>query len=243
MSFSHYLGVDLGQARDPTAVCVLEEPLWATADWAERLFLPASGWVSVVGLGADQVDRLRAFGYHQGRPHEPPLRVRHLERLPLGTSYPDVVAHIKSLMGRPELPADSTALVVDATGCGRPVIDMMRLAGLRPVAVTITAGTATTYDLEDGSCRVPKRDLISVVAVLLEQRRLEIAEALPEAATLKRELGTFRRRVTRDGDDTYSSWREADHDDLVLSVALAAWYRQWFNVHLDLANSAQERTA
>jgi len=26
--------------------------------------------------------------------------------------------------------------------------------------------------------------------------------------------------------DSYSAWREADHDDLVLSVALAAWFAE-----------------
>ena len=32
-------------------------------------------------------------------------------------------------------------------------------------------------------------------------------------------------------------WREADHDDLVLAAAMACWYRQWFNHHVDTANA------
>jgi len=28
------------------------------------------------------------------------------------------------------------------------------------------------------------------------------------------------------GNDSYSAWRESDHDDLVLALALAAWWTQ-----------------
>jgi hypothetical protein len=243
VTFTHYVGCDLGQAQDPTAVCVLEDPLWVRTEWAQALFLEATGWVPVDQLQGNQREQVRALNYHHGRPSNPPLALRHLERLPLQTSYPDVVQHLVALLAQPQLPADSTVLIVDATGCGRPVVDMMRLAGLAPVAVTITAGTAITVDLETSALRVPKRDLVSTMAVLLEQRRLGIADSLPEAGALRHELQTFRRKVTPDGDDSYSSWRERDHDDLVLATALACWYRQWWNERIDLANARNERSA
>ncbi len=50
--------------------------------------------------------------------------------------YPRVVMHISGLVSK--LPG--AALVVDATGVGRPVVDQLRAAGLDPIAVTITAG-------------------------------------------------------------------------------------------------------
>jgi hypothetical protein len=46
---------------------------------------------------------------------------------------------------------------------------------------------------------------------------------LPEAAVLVRELATFSAKLSRAGSETYEAWREQDHDDLVLAVALAAW--------------------
>jgi hypothetical protein len=55
-----------------------------------------------------------------------------------------------------------------------------------------------------------------------------IAPALPDAAALGRELLNFRAKVhLTTGNETYESWRERDHDDLVLSVALACWYGQY----------------
>jgi len=89
--------------------------------------------------------------------------------------------------------------------------------------------------LDGPSVHVPKRDLVSTMSFLLEGRRLKIAEALPEAPTLTRELGEFQRRVTPAGHDQYASWRESTHDDLVLAVALACWWREWYFAHYDAA--------
>lgn len=90
--------------------------------------------------------------------------------------------------------------------------------------VSIHGGDRVGWDERD-SYRVPKRDLVGVVQLLLQTRRMRIAASLPEAATLRRELQAF--RVTIDpatAHDSYAAWREADHDDLVLAVALACWY-------------------
>jgi hypothetical protein len=35
--------------------------------------------------------------------------------------------------------------------------------------------------------------------------------------------------------DSYEHWREGDHDDLVLSVSMGAWFRQFYNRHIDTA--------
>ena len=36
----------------------------------------------------------------------------------------------------------------------------------------------------------------------------------------------FQVTITNAANDTYGAWREGTHDDLVLSVALAAWYAE-----------------
>ncbi len=71
--------------------------------------------------------------------------------------------------------------------------------------------------------RVPKRDVASTIAVLLQTGRLRIARGLKESETLLRELLNFRVKISLSGHDTYEAWREAEHDDLVLAVGLAAW--------------------
>ncbi len=150
--------------------------------------------------------------------------IRHLHRFPLGTSYPAIVDHVADLLRRPPL-RGYMPVVVDATGVGAPVVDLLRRCGLAPEMVEIHGGAGVSRG-DDGSYRVPKRDLASVVAVLLQGGRLRVAAALHEAQTLVAELLAFRAKVTIAGHDTFEALRERDHDDLVLAVALACWYAE-----------------
>jgi hypothetical protein len=146
--------------------------------------------------------------------------VRHLERFPLGTSYPEIVRRVTQIVRRPALAGG--ALAVDATGVGRPVIDLFTAKGVRLNAINITSGHAVTK-ADDGSWHVPKKVLVSTVQILLQSRRLRIAECLPDAVILAKEMQAFRVKITTSGNETFEAWRERDHDDLVLAVALAAW--------------------
>ena len=87
--------------------------------------------------------------------------------------------------------------------------------------ITLTAGDAVTRDGMER--RVPKRDVASTIAVLLQTGRLRIARGLKESETLLRELLNFRVKISLSGHDSYEAWREKEHDDLVLAVGLAAW--------------------
>ena len=145
--------------------------------------------------------------------------VRFLERL-RNTPYPQIVRRLDHLVRRlPERPD----MAVDATGVGRPVIDMIKDAhidaSIHPI--TLTGGDAVTN--EGMEKRVPKRDVASTIAVLLQTSRLRIARGLRESETLLRELLNFRVKISLSGHDTYEAWREQEHDDLVLAVGLAAW--------------------
>ncbi len=146
---------------------------------------------------------------------------RHLQRWPLGTAYTQIVARVGEIMATAPLPG--TALAIDQTGVGRAVVDIFREARLpcRLRPITITAGAAVSQD-EDGY-HVPKKELVSVLQVLLQGRRFRVAGALPEAETLRGELQNFRVKITAAGNETFNSWRESQHDDLVLAVAMAAW--------------------
>jgi len=147
--------------------------------------------------------------------------VRHLERFALGTAYPAVVARTTWLLDR--LPT-GTKLVVDGTGVGRAVVDMFAPLGRRLVPVTITAGDAAT--LVDRWWRVPKRELVGVIQVLLQTGRLKIAAGLAEAPALTGELLGFQVKITASATDVYGAWREGQHDDLVLALALPLWYAE-----------------
>ncbi len=101
----------------------------------------------VLGLDLGQAQDPSAIGIVEGREVE--LHLRYLERLPLGTPYPAVVEHVSGLVQA--LPARS-ALVVDAGGPGRPVVDLMRERGLAPKAASRRTHNAAATD---ESCRSP----------------------------------------------------------------------------------------
>ena len=72
---------------------------------------------------------------------------------------------------------------------------------------------------------MPKRDLVAALVVIFQAGRLKIAKDLKQARTLRDELLNFKVKIdTRTAHDSYAAWREGQHDDLVLSAALAAWY-------------------
>ena len=114
-------------------------------------------------------------------------------------------------------------MAVDATGVGRPVIDMIKDADLPASIYPITLTGGDTVAREGMERRVPKRDVASTIAVLLQTGRLRIARELKESNTLLRELLNFRVKISLSGHDSYEAWREQEHDDLVLAVGLAAW--------------------
>ena len=66
--------------------------------------------------------------------------LRYLQRPPLGTPYPAIVAQVLSLLDRAPLSRTETPLVVDATGVGAPLVDMFTAQGVRPRAITIHGG-------------------------------------------------------------------------------------------------------
>jgi hypothetical protein len=188
------LGLDLGQVADYTALCILECLTEGLNEWTTDL----------------QQKTTTLF------------HVRHLERPPLGTPYPDIVTRVEALVRSAPLQHAPTALVVDATGVGRPVVDLFRQAKLNPRPITITGGDTEQY--ADGGWRVPKRNLVSTLQVALQANRLRVAKGLPEAAVLVDELLNFKVKITVAAHDTYEAWREGQHDDLVLATALALWW-------------------
>lgn len=203
----------------------------------------------VVGLDLGQTTDPSALVL-MGRTGTPPAEyaTRHLKRWNLGTPYQTIAADVATLMTSPKLGDIERALVADQTGVGRPVVEMLYREGLEPVSVTITSGLEVTkvnrqrfavipdrralsipipVDVDPRwDYRVPKRVLVSGVQMALQSDRLKIAERMPLATTLKNELTQFQIKLTKKGTDTYEAWRDGDHDDLVLAMAVALWYAE-----------------
>jgi hypothetical protein len=248
----YYVGLDLGQASDYSALCVIEEQLWCGPEvdfdsWA--CFVPTevedAGWVSPSSLSPRSASGVCRINYELGRPPHPPLHLKHLERFELGMSYVEVVQRVIRLLSRHPLRhhLERTRLIVDATGVGRPVVDSFRAQGVHPISVLIHGGDRVTQEvagLRNITLRCPKRDLVGAAQTLLQSRRLQIAAGLPLADTLRKELLNFRIKINiASGHDSYEHWREGDHDDLVLATAVACWYREVTNAQIEQRNRDQ----
>lgn len=188
-----FYGLDLGQRQDPSAFVILERAWELTGEF-------------------DRVTR------EAGRALR--FRLYHAERLALGTPYVEIVERLRRLFESqtPRLSATpiplSTpprTLVVDASGVGRPVVELLRRAHLGCALAPITIMASGSPREESGEEFVPRRDLLANLRILMEKRLLRIASRIHDRDALIQEILRVR--------DASGS----QHDDLVMTVALACW--------------------
>ena len=189
-----FIALDLGQVCDFSTLAVIER-VELVGDWNPVFF----AWKKRIML-----------------------RLRFLERIPLGTPYPDVVLRANDV-ARQVAAEGVCELAVDGTGVGRPVVDLLRRVGLpcslRPAIVT--GGIAESQS--DGYHHIPKKDLITGLQIALQQGTLQIAGGLKFGPALVTEMAEMRVKITSPGHEQFGAWREGSHDDLVFAVALACW--------------------
>ena len=161
-----YVGLDLGQRRDYSALAVLERAEALTGE-----FDPVY-WV------------------HKRRTE---YTVQHLERMRLGTPYPAVAGRVADVV-RQLAAANYVTLVVDAGGPGMAVVDLLRAKDLPctllPVMITggITEGrNGTVY-------AAPRSALMHGLKSMVQQGVLRIPDGLKETATLLKELGSLKEK-------------------------------------------------
>lgn len=151
------------------------------------------------------------------------LRFVALRRWPLGTDYCRVVEDALDL--------GVESVVVDFTGVGRPVVDLMRrranerqYAGrIVPVSIVSSSARGRLHHEKRGAYRtVPKVDLISSI-LLWQQGGLLVLPDVPETKLLLSELANFRMRYTKSANQTYAA-AAGSNDDLVLALGLACWW-------------------
>jgi len=154
-------------------------------------------------------------------------KLRELIRYPLGTSYPDIVDMVHDTWRKHNL--GDSILCVDYTGVGRPIVDIFLHRAEIPIrAICITSGSAATETAHGWN--VPKRDLCSIMQILLRRRRFQVAKGLREGEMLMKELQNFKAKISLSGNDTYEAHRSGDHDDLVLAAAMACWLAERFTL-------------
>lgn len=199
----YLLGLDLGKMNDFTALSIVRRSMLVENGRPKR----------------DHRERV-LFSY----------AVVHAKRYLRGTPYTTIVDDLRTIVVRPEI-APRPRLIIDATGVGNGVVDLVLAArlGIECIPLTITGGESVRHaPWPGGRVRawwVAKHQLCSAVLAALESGRLKISDiphepgALDPGRLLREELKGFRVKVTKSANETYQS-REGEHDDLVLSVAM-----------------------
>jgi len=196
----YIVGLDLGERRDYTALGILQRHVLPTGEATYDLV---------------ELERWRGKGYSIL-----PAKLREVVHALHQAGHRAQIDAGRYRSLDPEI-----HLLVDHTGVGIAVVEEIRKA-VSCIGVTITGGDAITRDGND--FRVPKRELVGRTQVLLEQHRLRIARDLPLTPIITQELENFRaKRSLLTGHDSYGAgedWREGNHDDCVLAVAMACWF-------------------
>ena len=197
------LGVDLGSEGDPTALCLLERVL---IDRDVRAGMKNHRWKDQPGQSVVAELHLKA-----------------MLNVPLQTPYPVLVGKIKQIMDSAEF-IGQTYLVVDRTGIGLPIMQMLQAAGMAPIGITITSGH--TLGVTKTHYNVPKQDLVAALLTAMQMGRFKMPrpEVLPTVQEFKTQLAGFKMKTKASGTVTYEAALERVHDDLVIAAALATWW-------------------
>jgi hypothetical protein len=227
----YWMGLDVGQAADPSAVAVLKrvlEPAGEPIRTETRVI--ADSWLG----GNKRIEVMR-------QPVRCVYHIVHLDRPPLRTPLPKIAEGVVGRLRR-LAPTDpvyeqrhTVGLTVDATGVGRGVVDEIyrriredldpkRDPRVRLVPANITGGHQSHRD-EYGWWNVPKNELIFSGGVApLQDGRLKWSKRIRERDTLEKERLNYRLNVNiATGHMTFEPWREGEHDDLLFAVCLAGW--------------------
>ena len=200
-----YVGLDVGKVLDPAAIAVMER---------RSVFRPGPYEPGASECGTTVTS----------------YRVRHLERLALGSPYPAVVDRVAVIAEKLRLPVIPHGVrvadvVVDITGVGRPIFDLLADRGVCAEIVGVNFTSGDRASSTDGRIwNVPKKDLVAGLVVLFQSRELQIAERLRDAQVLVNELVNFQETISKAGHASFGNdGVNAEHDDYVCAAALCAW--------------------
>lgn len=146
-------------------------------------------------------------------------------------SYPAQARYIARLDGDSVLSGDYD-LIVDGTGVGEAVFDMLRDEGLNPMKIIFTSGdraSAIQARSPSGFTRregwnVPKNAMVDTLALALQQRRLRILPGVPFREDIETQMAAFTGRLTKGRNMVYNNETDSIHDDIVSMLMMMAWH-------------------
>jgi len=164
--------------------------------------------------------------------------------------YPQMVSIVRNLLERRDL-KHNTDVLVDVTGVGEAVVDLMRMAGIEPIPLLYTgggtvkevygerravfAGSEHPVGRAIRELHVPRDDMITAGVVLLQQKRVRLAP-LPQREEIIRQFQAFKAIARKKTGELRYEAEPGEHDDYVLCYLMAAWwimYNRGKNVHVE----------
>ena len=192
---------------------------WSASTSAGSRTTPSSPSSKRTYLDAEHRDPV-TFAPHTADLH----RLVHLERFPRRTEYTEIVREVDRLFSHAPF-SERATLVVDATGVGAPFVDLLktylRMKRQKLMPVVITGGD--TINKQPNAYNVPRETLLGKLENLTKERTLRVSKHLQLAIDFFRELAALRITTTPAGRQTIQPARSMQHDDMVFSVALAAF--------------------
>lgn len=207
------VGCDIGQVQDPAAICVTEVTQVHTGK--HRYIEPVPAHMDKHGNWILPVDTDPIMASH--------YTVRHISRVPLGTSYPDVAILIADMLSSPLLAGRKVRVFMDITGVGRPVWQDLqqetkrRKETQRIELKPISFVHGDSYNRKTGT--LGKGFLVSRIQSLLQSGRIHAPDTTEMTATLD-ELRVYRIKIDQNGKDTYGA-KTGAHDDLATALGLS----------------------
>lgn len=139
-----------------------------------------------------------------------------------GLPYDQIVDWVAKTLKRPEFNRERPPeFVLDATGVGVAVRDMMAAKGIRPKAVTITVGEA--YSRVGSQIHIGKARLIGTFLGAFDAGKVRVNPNMPIWPALEREMLSFRAEMSAQGRAKFEA-EQGEHDDMLFALAMAVWY-------------------
>ena len=139
-----------------------------------------------------------------------------------GLPYDQIVDWAVKTINRSEFNRDQPPeFVLDATGVGVAVNDMLKAKGVRAKAVTITVGEA--YSRVGSLIHIGKARLIGTFLGAFDSGKVRVNPNMPIWPQLEREMLGFRAEMSAQGRAKFEA-EQGEHDDMLFSLAMAVWY-------------------
>ena len=191
------------------------------------------GIEAVIGINIGQGQNPTALAevYHSGWSYT----ILRLTRLPLGIIYTDVEDYLIERLRILTYGGDySVKILINATGIGSPIINLLRKKVNNLTEVYLTGGYKT--EEKEDVLMLPKEVMISHLKVLLQINKIRLDFEKPEPHmlphekeqfalfnVLKREVLNYETKVQVDTLLWNPETKTGEHDDHVIALGLGCW--------------------